>query len=574
MYRSTITRAPLIAAICVSMSITSSCAGQLKAIPVDLSGEGGNWAFTRRVKKAGFEDGVLHLATPNRYVGAYLTKPTLSDFKLSATLRVTDEGDVKGAGVVFRSTDSQHGYFVHFDASPKCVLGYSVPGAPWNVLKTIPGVGYGPGPWHTVEITAEGPHVTVSLDGQVIGEFGDERFTAGAVGFYASHSNLFIKDIRLAGVVQEIEEPWNAIEEQSQVQEPDPNLEVQFGEPFTICSTLNHDGKLNQPHLWRLPCGDLLCIFHYDGDIDIARRVSMRSTDGGKTWVDDPQRTWRDESVGCLRYGEVLVYDDYGWLLPEGPPLVGVMYRSTDGGETFEGPIRVTYDVPNADSRPPHHPSGKIPDYYGPEIARDGVRVALAMWRTIYERADGRLLATAHAKYKGDPKLRVIILESADRGLSWKVLSTVAYDPEIKGEGFCEPVMAELPDGELLCVMRTGGGKPLMQSRSSDGGRTWSKPVSTGVLGVDPDLTVMKNGVVVLTYGRPGIWIAFSPDGTGRRWVNRIPIDYEGGTWSYTGVREVEPGKLLMVWDEQNVVRDGRPAANYIRGMFITVRKR
>jgi len=134
--------------------------------------------------------------------------------------------------------------------------------------------------------------------------------------------------------------------------------------------------------------------------------------------------------------------------------------------------------------------------------------------------------------------------------------------------------MAELPNGDLLCVMRTGSGKPLMQSRSSDGGRTWSKPTPTGVLGVDPDLTVMKNGVAVLTYGRPGIWIAFSPDGTGRKWVNRIHIDYEGSTWSYTGVREVEPGKLLMVWDEQNVVRDGQPAANYIRGVFISLRKK
>lgn len=568
------TRALLASAICLSVAGASYAAGEPQEIAVDLSGEGGNWAFTGRVKKASFEDGVLHLATPSRYVGAYLTEPTLSDLTLSATFRVTDEGDVKGAGFVFRSTDSQNGYFVHFDASPKCVLGYSVPGAPWNVLKSIPGVGYGPGDWHTVEITAEGPHVTVSLDGQGIGEFDDDRFTAGAVGFYSSHSNLSIKDVKLAGVVQEIEEPWKAIEEPSGVQEPDPSLEVEVGEPFTICSTLDHGGELNQPHLWRLANGDLLCVFHYDGDIDIARRVSMRSTDGGKTWADEPQRTWRDESFGQIRDGTVLVYDDYGWLLPEGPPLVGVMCRSTDGGKTFDGPIRVTYDIPNAGSRPANHPSGEIPDHYGPEIAREGVRVALAMWRTIHEREDGRLLAIAHAGYEGDPKLRVIVLESADKGLSWEVLSTVAYDPEIEGEGFCEPVMDELPNGDLLCAMRTGGGLPLMQARSSDGGRTWGDPVATGVTGVDPDIAVMESGVAVLSYGRPGIWIAFSPDGTGRKWVNRIPIDYEGSSWSYTGVREVEPGKLLMVWDEQNVVRDDQPAANYIRGVFISVKKK
>lgn len=85
------------------------------------------------------------------------------------------------------------------------------------------------------------------------------------------------------------------------------------------------------------------------------------------------------------------------------------------------------------------------------------------------------------------PLFGIPFAHAADQGRTWGEESTVAYDAEIAGEGFVEPVMALCSDGDVLCVMRTNGYLPLMQARSSDGGKTGGKPTPTGSLGVDPD---------------------------------------------------------------------------------------
>ena len=52
-------------------------------------------------------------------------------------------------------------------------------------------------------------------------------------------------------------------------------------------------------------------------------------------------------------------------------------------------------------------------------------------------------------------------------------MSTIA-DPNREGTDFNESDLLYLPDEGLLCVIRTGGGQPLYQSQSSDGGQTWT----------------------------------------------------------------------------------------------------
>jgi len=99
---------------------------------------------------------------------------------------------------------------------------------------------------------------------------------------------------------------------------------------------------------------------------------------------------------------------------------------------------------------------------------------------------------------------------------TWEYLSTVAYDPNIGLESFCEADLLTLPGGEILCFMRTGGsgGKhtPLYLSRSGDDGKTWSTPQPIADRGVWPNACRLHNGVLVCTYGRPGNWLAFSLD--------------------------------------------------------------
>ena len=88
---------------------------------------------------------------------------------------------------------------------------------------------------------------------------------------------------------------------------------------------------------------------------------------------------------------------------------------------------------------------------------------------------------------------RTFLVASRDKGKTWEYLATVAYDPTIGTEGYCEPVIRRLPNGDLLAMLRTGGNNrpfwqdnPLCQTTSTDGGKTWPPPHRTGVEGVAP----------------------------------------------------------------------------------------
>ena len=155
----------------------------------------------------------------------------------------------------------------------------------------------------------------------------------------------------------------------------------------------------------------------------------------------------------------------------------------------------------------------------------------------IVQLPNGDLLGTMHANLKGDNNwYRTVVLRSTDEGLSWQYHSSVASgpndpDPHLIGSycGYCEPSIALLSNGQLLCIMRTQGAqyageyRPYYQSWSNDLGRTWTKPVPTNphLMSNAPTLAVLDNGVVVCRYGRPGFHIAFSLD-NGHTWQDQV----------------------------------------------------
>lgn len=163
----------------------------------------------------------------------------------------------------------------------------------------------------------------------------------------------------------------------------------------------------------------------------------------------------------------------------------------------------------------------------------------------------------------------VIIVRSRDRGRTWHV--ETVFDPREIGpvygaddravdEGFVEADLAILPDGDILCVMRTGSYSPMFQSRSNDGGRTWSTPASTGWQGVKPRLQVLPNGLLACAagrgaYGHPQITHAMlSLDGTGRRW--ECPFAFHTGPGcSYTSTMQRD-GKLHVIYSHSDFTRE------------------
>jgi hypothetical protein len=214
-------------------------------------------------------------------------------------------------------------------------------------------------------------------------------------------------------------------------------------------------------------------------------------------------------------------------------------------------------------------------------------------WRSLLELPDGRLVATMYGYFEGDRvpiagfkrvagfnKYRTLLVESKDRGASWQFVATIAYDTAIGQESFCEPALARLVDGRLVCIMRTGYTRdPMYIAHSRDGGRTWTKPFSTGLTGVDPRLLVLSNGLLVCAYGvkeydgnRRERRLMFSRDG-GNSWF-RDTVVFAGYGGSYPDAVELGPGQLLYVYDVDGFREAGqtdRPR-NYLRIATITLR--
>ena len=306
--------------------------------------------------------------------------------------------------------------------------------------------------------------------------------------------------------------------------------------------------------------------------------ATFRSTDFGETW--QPWFPSKAQSIGpvfegCatqLKDGATLILE---WIA-EGPQsngeFVGRIWESRDIWKTLAGPFDARIALPEAKGG---YDDGGKP--YG------GVN----LHRSLLEMPNGDLLATGYGWFKGDNtpspymatmmKFRSILLRSVDRGRHWSLLSTIAVDPLVGEEGFCEPVLLRLSQGvhkgRLIALLRTGSNKVLTdpkfnfiyQTESDDDGKTWTRPHPVPFQGVDPDLIELHNGVLVAGFGwrtpeamrsqgqelgpNHGIYIGFSFD-QGTTWTRITPV-YKGRTTSYLTVREVSPNRLLVVYDKE-----------------------
>ncbi len=125
----------------------------------------------------------------------------------------------------------------------------------------------------------------------------------------------------------------------------------------------------------------------------------------------------------------------------------------------------------------------------------------------------------------------------------------------------CEPHAIELPNGEILCHIRVQqmAGESMVfttsQSKSSDGGRTWSKPVQIlgDLEGAPSHLLQHSSGVLIATYGRReqpyGIRAMLSHD-NGQTW-DTGHIIYENiisRDLGYPATVELRDGSLATVF--------------------------
>lgn len=134
---------------------------------------------------------------------------------------------------------------------------------------------------------------------------------------------------------------------------------------------------------------------------------------------------------------------------------------------------------------------------------------------------DGRLFMTVYGKFSGDKTYTNFAVTSHDAGFTWRFLSIVASGKDVPEarEGPDESATVQLADGRLMCAFRVESGKDYFKSYSADEGATWTKPeCMAGVWSVEPALVRLPNGLMLLTGGRPGLFLWVCTDGQGERW--------------------------------------------------------
>jgi len=407
--------------------------------------------------------------------------------------------------------------------------------------------------FHTYRITFKGAGITVWADGKLLidgrGKFTKEVLVwappRNRVAFGSSSSSAtsdstweFVRfqggEVRMAEVTQP-----RALD-----------LDIRQGETTVIA-----------------PNARYLNMFQFaNGMLQVGRK---RSTDGGKTWFDA-----RGPWVGAcqLADGEVIALDYRTHAAAEKGWYASALQRWDAQGKPL----------------PTRRARLHVPEFVT-TIDDDGSKRD-GPWcdHSVVQLSDGSLLAACSGCFREDAtpiptyrpewgakKYRGFVCRSTDRGLTWEVLSTVTHDPTLGAEGCNEMDLVRAPNSDLLCLFRTGGKRrkpdPLYQCRSSDEGRTWSPPERVADRGVWPNTCLLKSGVLVCTYGRPGNWLTFSLD-SGRTWVGHFCF-YVGNTTSYNCVEEVAPGKILVMYDRSSFDPGGN-AVTEVVGTFFSVRRK
>lgn len=218
-----------------------------------------------------------------------------------------------------------------------------------------------------------------------------------------------------------------------------------------------------------------------------------------------------------------------------------------------------------------------------PDAARYSLAgmMPIVWWGDIKIAKDKSLIAGIYPGFlidksgKTDPRSGAFFYRSTDNGHTWKIQGRIPFQLDTQGDsvslkrmGYTEPAFEILTDGTFLCILRTTDGAgigPMYGSYSRDMGKTWTRPTITTAAGVLPRLLQLKNGVLVMSSGRPGVQLRFATDKKGLQWTrafemlplqNDFKKELNGGTaqisCGYTGLLELASNKFLIIYSDFN----------------------
>lgn len=266
------------------------------------------------------------------------------------------------------------------------------------------------------------------------------------------------------------------------------------------------------------------CAGHAGGGEDNApgRLAAAVSHDGGRSWNEERVVVEREPGEVNVYSPNLVALPDGDWLLVyfryqrlaagQPPATIALACRSTDEGATFGPPW------PLWEGQPLHFASGVLKRLPSGRLVLPAGRQMGATWSpTDHER---------QGCYTSD-----------DDGRTWQPSETWV---DLPLRGAMEGHVETCRDGSLLMVLRTQLGA-VFQTTSADGGRTWSKPQTTGLRAPEscPELLrIPPTGDLLLVWNHSEYNPAF-----GSHYGKRSPLSVavsrdDGRTWPI--VRDIE----------------------------------
>lgn len=309
---------------------------------------------------------------------------------------------------------------------------------------------------------------------------------------------------------------------------------VQLGQPHLVAegpATEHRWGRWQFPTLEAGVKGEMLLFAHVEPDSAAsygkARKVYV-SMDKGRSWRENaeavrhpfglrlPNGEWlRTDTVAATPIAEVKLPAQRAERVSYKTPFQLYLLR-----ELPEKLRNIYFQRFTGKWTPESHP---LDDPDALRYATGGL-IPQIWWGDMKVLKDHSVVALTYPYYHASqptPYTSAASYRSTDHGRSWQKTGHILYDePDRRRDGFTEPALEVLPNGDLLGVLRTTDGNgvgPMYSVRSADQGRTWSRPEAFAETGVLPRLLQLRNGVLVLSSGRPGVDLRFSTD-NGRTW--------------------------------------------------------
>jgi len=269
-----------------------------------------------------------------------------------------------------------------------------------------------------------------------------------------------------------------------------------------------------------------------------------------------PYLNWRKEKIELPKpVSEVNIYGPRQYfaledLPPKAQTHFGVLYGERYDPESKRwSESRIRYDTQN-------RIAVRYVNSYGDVLPQ-----------TFFERTllkhDGELF---YADYRGQyrmaderPPIKGILtcMASTDNGHSFKRRGTISADrtgKNLRGEGH----LAVTTDGRLVCVLRQQDQelKPMKICWSADKGKTWTESKDLFNFGVFPCILPFGNGIMALSYGRPGVCLSFAMDGTGEKWSDPITLvkgndsNVMQHSCGYTSLLALDDNSFLLAYSD------------------------